>query len=461
MKVQMIGHATILVETATLRILIDPCFANPGQEAMCEGITDIFPNRGIRVDECPDYDLIIISHQHQDHFDIATLTQLNRSKPVLVPNDPLLIKSLLQIGFSQVQAIEPDQEAFLGQTTIMATRSEVGFPEMGIVIDEDGFTVWNQVDTITSADTVANVLSRFQKVDILIAPWQPMIETNFQQNKSLQFPYELYEHMLSNIRRISPRALVPGANGFSYVGAASWLNQFVFPVSMQQFIQDVLTMLPELQDRIFHLTPGDSLVAQANEFQLRSRELTFVDLLDSAPEALHWCPVRFPGYLTLVQTELLSSEEWAPFIFDALAKIFNENFLQQITENYRKYAGVYLLQVDFIDGPLYWTIDFRNDKPRLNQGRSTVASLFSLLTSKALYQLLTHKASWDYAMLGGGHQFYHKAYKVSAQGMVKPMAEELVDPLFLACPYDHYFKAHIANSIERYSPLCSHQQTGI
>lgn len=70
-----IGHATLLVQYAGLNILTDPHFSERSSPLSFVG-----PKRhtapGITVDELPDIDLVVISHNHYDHLDQSTIEQL-------------------------------------------------------------------------------------------------------------------------------------------------------------------------------------------------------------------------------------------------------------------------------------------------------------------------------------------------------------------------------------------------
>ncbi|WP_034160672.1 MBL fold metallo-hydrolase [Sphingomonas sp. ERG5] len=78
-----VGHATVLVQTQGLNILTDPIW---GRTA---GPFGTGPKRvtepGIAFDDLPKIDLVLISHNHYDHLDQATLKKLwDRDRPQIV-----------------------------------------------------------------------------------------------------------------------------------------------------------------------------------------------------------------------------------------------------------------------------------------------------------------------------------------------------------------------------------------
>jgi L-ascorbate metabolism protein UlaG (beta-lactamase superfamily) len=90
--VTWIGHASVLVQTQGLNILIDPVWSERA------GPFGLGPKRvtapGVRFEDLPRIDLVLVSHNHYDHMDLATLKRLwARDKPLIVTslgNDSIL-----------------------------------------------------------------------------------------------------------------------------------------------------------------------------------------------------------------------------------------------------------------------------------------------------------------------------------------------------------------------------------
>lgn len=235
MEIHMIGHASLFIRTSNLSILMDPVLWDPHQE----GLFDINPKREVLHDKIPPVNLIILSHRHLDHFDIRSLASLPKHAPVLIPKDQLLENYLRKLGFAKIQQLKDFTEVTIGKTTLFTTRSENNVPEYGIIFKDESGVFWNQVDSVVSPKTVETVLSRFPQLDFVLASWQPMLETNFQTNGGLPFPYARYGEVLYNLGLASPRALAPGANAFCFTRSAAWMNHVVFPVSKARFLHDV------------------------------------------------------------------------------------------------------------------------------------------------------------------------------------------------------------------------------
>ncbi|MFA6155484.1 MBL fold metallo-hydrolase [Mesorhizobium sp.] len=87
LKVTMVGHSTLLIQTAGLNILTDPVWSQRTSPFSFIGPRRINPP-GIAFADLPPIDLVLVSHNHYDHLDLATLKRLKAA------HDPLLITPL-------------------------------------------------------------------------------------------------------------------------------------------------------------------------------------------------------------------------------------------------------------------------------------------------------------------------------------------------------------------------------
>jgi L-ascorbate metabolism protein UlaG (beta-lactamase superfamily) len=75
LNVTMIGHASILVQASGHNLLIDPCWSDRASPLHWAGPKRANPP-GVAFDQLPTIDTVLISHNHYDHLDIATLKRL-------------------------------------------------------------------------------------------------------------------------------------------------------------------------------------------------------------------------------------------------------------------------------------------------------------------------------------------------------------------------------------------------
>jgi L-ascorbate metabolism protein UlaG (beta-lactamase superfamily) len=116
-----IGHSSFLVEVGGQSILIDPVFSR---------YLIVLKRRrrpGIRVRDLPPIDLILLTHAHMDHLDLASLRRVVRNNrrlgvPAPVVCVPRGVEDLVQpLGFREIRSLAVWEPTELGSLTITLT----------------------------------------------------------------------------------------------------------------------------------------------------------------------------------------------------------------------------------------------------------------------------------------------------------------------------------------------------
>ena len=93
-RVAFVGHASWLVQAAGLNILIDPQWSERASPLSFSGPKRINPP-GIAFDDLPPIHAVLVTHNHYDHLDLATLARLwKRDRPRIVT--PLGNEAIMQ-----------------------------------------------------------------------------------------------------------------------------------------------------------------------------------------------------------------------------------------------------------------------------------------------------------------------------------------------------------------------------
>ncbi len=93
LRVTSIGHASHLLQFAGLNLLVDPVWSERASPYRFAGPRRVVPP-GVALDDLPRLDAVLITHNHYDHLDTATLGRLHERSPcrIIVPlgNDTIL-----------------------------------------------------------------------------------------------------------------------------------------------------------------------------------------------------------------------------------------------------------------------------------------------------------------------------------------------------------------------------------
>jgi L-ascorbate metabolism protein UlaG (beta-lactamase superfamily) len=117
-----LGHATVLLNFFGTWILTDPVL-QPRIGVALAGLT-MGPRRlvapGLRVEELPSPDLLLVSHAHMDHLDLGTLQRLPEATPTITSHD---VRDLLA-RFGTVQELRWGEKTRLGAITVEGTPAK-------------------------------------------------------------------------------------------------------------------------------------------------------------------------------------------------------------------------------------------------------------------------------------------------------------------------------------------------
>jgi N-acyl-phosphatidylethanolamine-hydrolysing phospholipase D len=80
LRVTWVGHSTLLVQIAGLNVLTDPVWSRRASPVQWAGPIRVVPP-GVKFEQLPPIDLVLVSHNHYDHLDARTIERLAASWP--------------------------------------------------------------------------------------------------------------------------------------------------------------------------------------------------------------------------------------------------------------------------------------------------------------------------------------------------------------------------------------------
>jgi L-ascorbate metabolism protein UlaG (beta-lactamase superfamily) len=372
MRVTLLGHATLLVELAGATCLMDPVFFDPFEE----GAVVSCPRRITHPERLPAIDILIVSHRHPDHFDIPSLARVPRDCEAICPGDPLIVYALRRLGFERVHPVQPMGEIRGADFELFPTASEItGVREFGMIFHDSSGTLWNQVDSYLSTETIAAVHRRFGRVDLLFAMYASQ-NFDFFDSLNARFPHETHRANLETVLRIKPGTAVPGSAGFRFFGDNAWLNAHLFPVSRERFVADLARLDPALFTQI--VNPGDvlELAGEAVRCHAASSPLAAMEADDTA--LIRFDPTTGIPPLTDPNPDGYSpdhlKEECTRILVEGMAGYVRSGYASDelVVRAYREHRVRYAVALVFPGGEECWhCFQFEETALRINSDSAT------------------------------------------------------------------------------------------
>lgn len=162
-SVTYIGHATVLIHLDNLNIITDPIFSN----YLGGWFAKRYVEPGITFERMPSIDMILISHEHWDHLDKATLKRFSKNIPVIIPKG--LGKKVRKLGFSNVIELSWWGNTEINNVKITAVPAKHDVPNpAGFIIEYNNKIVYFAGDTGLS--DYFNEIGRKFRIDVAILP---------------------------------------------------------------------------------------------------------------------------------------------------------------------------------------------------------------------------------------------------------------------------------------------------
>jgi hypothetical protein len=409
-----LGHACSLVCSREAAILCDPHFF----EVYGQGLFVHDPPRRIPVELLPPLDLVFVSHRHRDHFDVRSLALLPRSIPIACANDPEILYCLGRLGFTNVTAIEDWQELRVKDLRLTFTPSLYRVPEHGLLLQSSEVSLWNMVDSVVDVAMIAQVKRLAPEIDLLLWPYQPLLETAAVENDTLELSLPSLERKLVMLTLIAPRHVMPYADGQIGTASAGWLNSYRFPADfgvLRAAVNALSRVTQPQPGQKLRLAPGELSLLPADVEMRRSGRAVVPKTFDttrtpSAPAALEVgdCPsellVHVERELTRLWQRVLESERCAHMV-----------------SAMREWGAVYdiVLELDSSETTFRFAADGRTPERRAGALAPLIGRQGVLRANgEVLWHLLAGSLHYISAYLGGAFRTWHSFYKVREDGVL-------------------------------------------
>ena len=220
MKIEILNHAAIVIESGTLKLLCDPWFSGTCFEQGW-GLKYHNPQCFEVAKSCTH---LWISHFHGDHFHVATLRELARINPeiIVLGNHSVnfqLDSALKNIGFLNVIPLLERQEMEIADNIKIIRYPTTGIDNM-LLLECDNIRLLNYNDCNLPVKAIKTLVKKLGRIDVLLNNYN-------HAGKLLSYPLpstkEIKDDLKADYLRKSvlfnPRYIIPFASDHYYRAA--------------------------------------------------------------------------------------------------------------------------------------------------------------------------------------------------------------------------------------------------
>lgn len=438
MRLTVLGHASVLLESATAGVLIDPIF----DEVFASDTLRQQPPRTLDIAALvARTTLLVVTHIHLDHFHPPTLAHFPRDLPIVVPPHADLVRAVQGLGFSQVITLAAWQTYLHADVSLLATPSAFEIDEFGLLCSVGADRYWHMSDAVIEAEVGVRLREVAGAPSLVSVKFQPL-RTLIAYQRGLASAMLDRDELCGSLEaacRSAPACVFPYYSGFVFHGVHAWANRHLSPYRAADIAALLRRRLPA-DTRVVTVAPGDVFELTGRSVLHREAASTVVRA-EPALAVPGWEPIdasTLPGLdslharvgLTVSLERLLRTEvlPWVQAHLDARSGAFDA---------YHDYGAVWQCAVHLGAGErLHHAIDFRAPQARLHVHRTHPgASVFSHVSGGLLHGVLRGTLGAEVFWMAGGYRIYENILHLSADGICPPaedtwaLYDRLPDPL--------------------------------
>ena len=307
--VTFLGHQGWLLQTERACIVVDPLLSEQfGQVHALQ--YQVFPPRVFTPSAFPFVDAVVLTHEHDDHFDIPSLNQLDRKIPIFLSarSSIAAYKILAAMGFTVTPLVPGNPIEVLDLQILplcgdhLNTNSGDEWDTLPLLIRqaEGAGSFFSMIDCTLTTTHIAfarNFMSRPGVVS-----WTNNAQDWTHMSEGVAERVEATPQYVQNMRAGfdalrtqwgPPGTVIMSAGGYSFYGDRKWLNRRVFCVEPERVVKAMSTAYP--QQRFLAGRPGHTVYMQDNQVKRVEQQAPF---LTTAPPA-DW-PLRDKSARTMI-----------------------------------------------------------------------------------------------------------------------------------------------------------------
>lgn len=424
MQITIFGHASVVVETASTAVLVDPVFA----DRFASGAIGFHPAKQVDLAALPRMDAIVITHYHLDHWHAPTVASFAPEIPVIVPPDAWLRNRLEALGRRDIRVVRAWERLQIGDLELLATPSDVDFDELGLVFSHNGQSYWHMSDCNVGPEEGRRVREELGSIDVVASRYQP-VNALMSYTRGLGWSFDERSQVASWLEAgcaTEPRFVFPYFAEIAYTEAHAWANRYACVYSPAMVVDMLRRRLGD-DVTVSVVRPGDRLellpaTGGSVEITHRRGASRYVREVPSQPP--RWEPVdvqTLAGIHTSNVAELRSRlEGW-------LRAVFAPWLQAQLRDSQSPARGLILLEMRWMlvihvgdSEPLAYHIDFRRNPIQLQEGQRDDADYVAHIGAAVLLALLRGEAGTELLYLAGAWRGAERIMIAGRDGIASP-----------------------------------------
>jgi len=191
----------------------------------------------------------------------------------------------------------------------------------------------------------------------------------------------------------------------------NFLNQYSFPTTQEQFLNDLKAFAPEVESSTFF--PGDVAEVTPEKVTIHRQKAGFVKMKQNDEYRVEFKPVaEVPRIRTLTQDPQEQKREW-----EVAQEFMEQAFLDALRSGdmprvWKEWQICYQLEVFGAEDSRMWSLDFNREPLELVPDRITKINLYEGIACSELVRLIQGEANWDFVGISAQYRYFHNIYRL-------------------------------------------------
>lgn len=242
MKVEVLGHASMLVSTDETSVIVDPWLIGSSYWRSWWN----YPRASFDEERLQKVDAVIISHIHWDHWHGATLKKFFRGKKFIVPDEPGLRseRDLQSIGINDIVRL-PNGDTFkLHDLQIRLYQFGLYLNDAAVVIANDDYKILNANDAKIAGASLTRLLSKEGCIDLAFRSHSTANARACYKVRGSTQVFDDNVHYLRSFKifmdRVKPRYAIPFASNHCHLHPDTFhFNKLISnPYVLKNYLKD-------------------------------------------------------------------------------------------------------------------------------------------------------------------------------------------------------------------------------